>query len=181
MMKKSQDKKKKLSSTTNLFLKVNEKNDKINLKFALNMYVPRGVAGSGLASPKTNETIKNLKLATATPKPKPIKKSVKENGYQTVVISNNNSYISTPFDIEPPEYKELSRNDYKFLYQVGSGGFGRVWKVQEKRSSQVLAMKEISKAKYICLHAGSCSRRASGQSSTRRASWSRSATPSSST
>jgi serine/threonine protein kinase len=30
---------------------------------------------------------------------------------------------------------------------VGSGGFGRVWKVQEKRSNQILAMKEISKAK----------------------------------
>lgn len=52
MMKKSQDKKKKMSSTTNLFLKVNEKNDKINLKFALNMYVPRPMGV--LASPKTN-------------------------------------------------------------------------------------------------------------------------------
>jgi hypothetical protein len=103
MMKKSQDKKKKLCSTTNLFLKVNEKNDKINLKFALNMYVPRPVGV--LASPKTNETIKNLKLGTATPKPKPVKKSVKENGYQTVVLSNNNSYISTPFDCEPLDFK----------------------------------------------------------------------------
>jgi len=138
-MKKSVDKKKKMSSTTNLFLKVNEKNDKINLKFALNMYVPRPVGV--MASPKNSDTIKNLKLATATPKPKPLKKSVKENGYQTVVISNNNSYISTPFESEPPELKEHSRNDYKFLYQVGSGGFGRVWKVQEKRNSQVLAMK----------------------------------------
>ena len=103
MLKKSVDKKKKLSSTTNLFLKVNEKNDKINLKFALNMYVPRPVGV--LASPKNTDTSKNLKLAAATPKTKPPKKSLKENGYHTVVISNNNSYISTPFECEPPELK----------------------------------------------------------------------------
>ncbi len=75
MIKKGQDKKKKMSSTTNLFLKVNDKNDKINLKFALNMYVPRPIGV--LATPKTNEISKTLKLATNTPKPKPVKKSVK--------------------------------------------------------------------------------------------------------
>lgn len=98
MIKKVQDKKKKMSSTTNLFLKVNEKNDKINLKFALNMYVPKPVAI--LASPKSNEVAKSYKMGVATPKPKPVKKSVKENGYATAFISNNNSYISTPFECE---------------------------------------------------------------------------------
>lgn len=52
MMKKVHEKKKKMSSTTNLFLKVHEKNDKINLKFALNMYVPKPMGV--LASPKPN-------------------------------------------------------------------------------------------------------------------------------
>jgi hypothetical protein len=103
MMKKVQDKKKKMSSTTNLFLKVNEKNDKINLKFALNMYVPKPMGV--LASPKANETMKNLKLGMATPKSKPVKKSLKENGYQTAIISNNNSYISTPFECETIDFK----------------------------------------------------------------------------
>lgn len=96
MMKKVHEKKKKMSSTTNLFLKVNEKNDKINLKFALNMYVPKAMGV--LASPKPNESIKNMKIGIATPKPKTVKKSLKENGYQTVILSNNNSYISTPFE-----------------------------------------------------------------------------------
>lgn len=146
MMKKVQDKKKKAPSTANLFLKVNEKNDKINLKFALNMYVPR--TSGVLASPKVNEVSKPYKTGTVTPKTKPMKKSLKQNGYQTVIISNNNSYISTPFECETIELKDKSRNDYKFLYQVGSGGFGRVWKVQQKKNSQFYAMKEISKAKY---------------------------------
>lgn len=128
MIKKVQEKKKKATSTANLFFKVNEKSDKINLKFALNMFVPKP-AGI-LVSPKNADPIKNLKFGTHTPKPKPIKKSVKENAYQTAFVSNNNSYISTPFECEPLELRERTRNDYKFLYQVGSGGFGRVWKVQ---------------------------------------------------
>jgi hypothetical protein len=128
MIKKVQEKKKKTTSTANLFFKVNEKSDKINLKFALNMYVPKP-AGI-LVSPKSNEAVKTLKFGTTTPKPKPIKKAVKENGYHTAFISNNNSYISTPFECETVEVREKSRNDFKFLYQVGSGGFGRVWKVQ---------------------------------------------------
>ena len=102
MLKKSQEKKKKTSSSTNLFLKINEKNEKINLKFALNMYIPKPMGV--LASPKANEAIKSAKYATATPKPKPLKKSVKENGYHTAIISNNNSYISTPFECEPVDF-----------------------------------------------------------------------------
>lgn len=75
MIKKGQDKKKKTSSTSNLFLKVNDKQDKINLKFALNMYVPKPVGI--LMSPKPNESLKNFKSAVATPKAKLHKRSLK--------------------------------------------------------------------------------------------------------
>lgn len=138
-MRKSQDKKKKVSSTANLFMKVNEKNDKINLKFALNMFVPKST--NILISPKGHESGKMLKMTVTTPKPKCLKKSVKENAYHSTFVSNNNSYVSTPFEYEIVDNKQKSRNDYKFLYQVGSGGFGRVWKVQEKRTNETLAMK----------------------------------------
>lgn len=103
------------------------------------MFVPK--TASILNSPKSNDLFKNYKMAVATPKPKPVKKSVKENGYYTGFVSGNNSYVSTPFDCETIQVKQKNRNDYKFLYQVGSGGFGRVWKVQEKKTNQVLAMK----------------------------------------
>ncbi len=37
---------------------------------------------------------------------------------------------------------------YKFYYQIGFGGFGRVWKVASKDNMKDWAMKEISKRKY---------------------------------
>jgi serine/threonine protein kinase len=33
------------------------------------------------------------------------------------------------------------------MYQIGFGGFGKVWKVQEKKSWEYFAMKEIHKRK----------------------------------
>lgn len=60
------------------------------------MFVPKQTGI--LVSPKSNDLMKNYKMGVATPKPKPIKKSVKENGFQTAFVSNNNSYLSTPFE-----------------------------------------------------------------------------------
>jgi hypothetical protein len=69
------------------------------------MYVPK--ATGILVSPKQNDSIKGFKTAIVTPavKAKQPKRSVKENGYHTAFNSNNNSYISTPFDCEPVEIK----------------------------------------------------------------------------
>lgn len=39
------------------------------------------------------------------------------------------------------------RSRYKFIYQIGFGGFGKVWKVEEKKTGKEYAMKEISKQK----------------------------------
>jgi hypothetical protein len=60
------------------------------------MYVPKPMGV--LLSPKAHETIKQYKSGIATPKQKASKKSLKENAYQTAFLSNNNSYISTPFE-----------------------------------------------------------------------------------
>lgn len=67
------------------------------------MFVPKTT--SILNSPKSNDFLKNYKMAVATPKPKPLKKSIKENGYHTGFVSSNNSYVSTPFDCETIEVK----------------------------------------------------------------------------
>ena len=37
-------------------------------------------------------------MSVVTPKNKTHKKSIKENGYSTAFHTNNNSYISTPFE-----------------------------------------------------------------------------------
>jgi serine/threonine protein kinase len=38
---------------------------------------------------------------------------------------------------------------FSFLYPIGKGGFGKVWKVQQKKSKQDYAMKEMLKARII--------------------------------
>ena len=43
----------------------------------------------------------------------------------------------------------INRNNFKFLYVIGKGGFGRVWKIQSKKSKNVYALKEMSKLKII--------------------------------
>ncbi|CAD8066434.1 unnamed protein product [Paramecium primaurelia] len=41
------------------------------------------------------------------------------------------------------------RNTFHFHFVVGIGGFGKVWKVEHKKTGQVYAMKEMSKALII--------------------------------
>jgi serine/threonine protein kinase len=43
----------------------------------------------------------------------------------------------------------LGRVNYKFLYVIGKGGFGKVWKVQDKKTKRFYAMKEMSKARVM--------------------------------
>jgi serine/threonine protein kinase len=50
-----------------------------------------------------------------------------------------------------PNYKmnDINKNNFKFLYVIGKGGFGRVWKIQSKKTKQIFALKEMSKLKII--------------------------------
>ncbi len=43
----------------------------------------------------------------------------------------------------------INRNNFKFLYVIGKGGFGRVWKIQSKKLKKIYALKEMSKLKII--------------------------------
>lgn len=47
--------------------------------------------------------------------------------------------------------QELGRNHFNFQFVIGKGGFGKVWKVEAKKSKNLFAMKEMSKAKYLLL------------------------------
>lgn len=38
---------------------------------------------------------------------------------------------------------------FNFLYVIGVGGFGKVWKVEYKKTGQTYALKEMSKALII--------------------------------
>lgn len=45
--------------------------------------------------------------------------------------------------------KVLNRSLFDFLYVIGRGGFGKVWKVRYKKTKQSYALKEMSKVKII--------------------------------
>jgi serine/threonine protein kinase len=46
-------------------------------------------------------------------------------------------------------YSVLSKSQFDFLYVIGKGGFGKVWKVVHKKYKKTYALKEMSKAKII--------------------------------
>ncbi len=45
--------------------------------------------------------------------------------------------------------EQISRNNYEILLPIGKGGFGKVWKVADKRTKRIYAMKQMSKIKII--------------------------------
>ena len=47
----------------------------------------------------------------------------------------------------------LSRNDFNLISIIGRGGFGKVLKVEHKKTKKVYAMKVMSKLKIIDNHA----------------------------
>ena len=44
---------------------------------------------------------------------------------------------------------DIDRNSFDFLYVIGKGGFGKVWRVRYKKNCKEFAMKEMSKARII--------------------------------
>lgn len=47
------------------------------------------------------------------------------------------------------EDQKLNRNQFDFMYIVGRGGFGKVWKVVMKKTKKIYALKEMFKSKVI--------------------------------
>ena len=52
-------------------------------------------------------------------------------------------------DIKIKKNSSLSRNDFEFIFIIGKGGFGKVWRVKEKKTNELYALKEMSKTKII--------------------------------
>ena len=43
----------------------------------------------------------------------------------------------------------ITKNHFLYYYAIGKGGFGKVWKVEKKKTKELYAMKEMSKARII--------------------------------
>ena len=44
---------------------------------------------------------------------------------------------------------QVDKNNFEFLYIIGRGGFGKVWKAKLKSTGEIFAIKVMSKAKII--------------------------------
>jgi serine/threonine protein kinase len=55
----------------------------------------------------------------------------------------------TPKIDQANQRTSLSKNSFDFVYPIGRGGFGKVWRVVHKKYKSVFALKEMSKAKVI--------------------------------
>ena len=60
-----------------------------------------------------------------------------------------NKNINNQDQIKSQQKSSLNKNNFKFLYVIGKGGFGRVWKIQSKKTKIKYALKEMSKLKII--------------------------------
>jgi len=43
----------------------------------------------------------------------------------------------------------MSKSSFDYQFCIGKGGFGKVWKVEKKKTKQEYAMKEMSKARIL--------------------------------
>ncbi len=43
----------------------------------------------------------------------------------------------------------VNKNHFHFQYVIGRGGFGKVWKVEQRKQRKLFAMKEMAKARII--------------------------------
>jgi protein kinase A len=65
---------------------------------------------------------------------------------QSFARHENSSRTSTrPDTIDPL----ISKSSFIYLYPIGKGGFGRVWKVEMRRNKQLYAMKEMEKLRIV--------------------------------
>ena len=63
---------------------------------------------------------------------------------KNILKANNRNNILTP-----KNNSALSRNNFEFTFIIGKGGFGKVWRVKEKKTQELYALKEMSKTKII--------------------------------
>ena len=70
----------------------------------------------------------------------------KKMSFLTKNILNSKSPINK---LKAKNNSSLSRNDFEFIFIIGKGGFGKVWRVKEKKTNELYALKEMSKTKII--------------------------------
>ncbi len=60
-----------------------------------------------------------------------------------------NTFLNNESTIIQEDEERVSKNSFEYLTVIGRGGFGKVWKVYQKKYKKTYAMKEMSKTKII--------------------------------
>ena len=63
--------------------------------------------------------------------------------------SSNFTTKQKQFNLPTKKQSYLSKFLFEFLYVIGRGGFGKVWKIRFKKTNKLYALKEMSKLKII--------------------------------
>ncbi|CAD8197449.1 unnamed protein product [Paramecium octaurelia] len=132
-----------LSNTQTSFkLKLNQQGPKFSV------IINSGLVESAPNSPKNNENSNKGKM---TPNDSITKSNVNQNETKLSDIRRKSTgEISEKTQVLSQKIEEqVNRVHFKFLYVIGKGGFGRVWRVEMKRNKKLYALKEMSKAKVI--------------------------------
>ena len=75
--------------------------------------------------------------------------SEKENEENESSNNNINKANKSNKNINENTENDLNRNMFEFNTVIGKGGFGKVWKVQYKKTNEYFALKEMSKRKIL--------------------------------
>ncbi|CAD8086236.1 unnamed protein product [Paramecium primaurelia] len=107
-----------------------------------------GLVESAPNSPNNHESSNKSKL---TPNDSISKNKINQNDSKSSELRRKSTgEISDKTQILSLKIEEqVNRTHFKFLYVIGKGGFGRVWRVEMKKNKKLFALKEMSKAKVI--------------------------------
>ena len=75
--------------------------------------------------------------------------SERENEENESSNNNINKAHKSNSNIKENTENDLNRNMFEFNTVIGKGGFGKVWKVQYKKTNEYFALKEMSKRKIL--------------------------------
>ena len=64
------------------------------------------------------------------------------------IIESTKNNTNTKYSTMDTKY-HLYRNLFDFLFIIGKGGFGKVWRVRYKKTQEIFALKEMSKKKIL--------------------------------
>ena len=65
------------------------------------------------------------------------------------ITKNKKNKMAHPISPNLSTEQSLSKSSFKFIYIIGKGGFGKVWKIEYKKTKEIYALKEMSKLKVL--------------------------------